>query len=96
MTLGCSPEAGPGSCNPAQAHQCQHKQQPASAPLLDSGLPDPGLPAQLGQQIRDSQHSRGHAGLSLGSSTLANKYTGELSLSAIVVQVEICIYICFF
>lgn len=80
MTLGqelnssSSPEA-------AQTHQSQHKQQPSDAPLPDSGLPDSGLPAQLGQQIRDSQHSRGHAGLSVGSSTLANKYTGELCLT---------------
>lgn len=86
MTLGralnssSSTEAGPASCSPGQTHHYQHKQQPADAPLPDPDLPDPGLSAQLGQQIRDSQHSRGLTGLNIGSSTLANKYTGELSV----------------
>lgn len=93
LTSSSSPEAGPASCSPAQTHQCRLRQQPADAPLADPGpgLPDPGGPAQLGQQIRDSQHSRGHTGLNICSSTLANKYSGELSVG--VFQVDICIYV---
>lgn len=72
LASSSSPEAGPASCSPAQTHQCQLRQQPADAPLPDpgSGLPDPGHP---------SQQSRGHTGLNIGGSVLANKYTGELS-----------------
>lgn len=84
LASSSSPEAGPASCSPAQTHQCQLRQQPADAPLPDpgsglpdpgSGLPDPGLP----DPGHPSQQSRGHTGLNIGGSVLANKYTGELS-----------------